>query len=93
LAQALEKSTDGVEAMLITLKRDLNRIKNGWSAGSPELGLAAHGYSPEVADRNLERTARLFLAPSQRAGTLTERVIALGLRYRDDNDDLQVVVE
>lgn len=69
------------------------RIKNGWSAESPVLGVAAHGYSPEVADENLSRVARLFLAPFERQGTLTEEVTALGLHVTEDGEGLKIVLE
>ncbi len=79
--------------MVIRLTRELNRVKNGYSAAVWALGLAAHGPSPEMADRNLERTVRLFLGPSQRAGTLVNQLDRLQLRYVDDGDELRVEVE
>jgi len=52
--------------MRVVLKHEGNRIRNGFAARSPQLGLAAHGASSEMARRNLERTALLFLKPLER---------------------------
>ena len=78
--------------MDITLHRELKPIKNGWSSRSPELGLAAHGHSAEVADKNLQRAARLFLTPFQREGTLLDQVAALGLQVQGDQGCLDVTL-
>jgi hypothetical protein len=66
---------------IITIKRECSIIKNGYA--SHALNLAAHGYSPEVADINLERTIRLFLAPFEREGTLQAEMQLLGLEIAD----------
>ncbi len=79
--------------MPVKLNRELKPIKSEWCSRAPELGLAAHGYNEEVADRNLERTVRLFLTPLQRAGTLQEAITALGLEIVEGQDDLQVVLQ
>jgi hypothetical protein len=78
--------------MLIKLYREVNPIKNGWCARSPVLKLAAHGYSQEVADKNLERTVRLFLAPFQREGTLQEELHAVGLELVEDGNVREIAV-
>lgn len=79
--------------MLVKMLRETNQIKNGWASRSVALGLAAHGYSPEVADKNLERMIRLFLAPFQREGTLADEARTLGLGAIEDLDDVDIVLE
>lgn len=79
--------------MLIVLKRDLKPIKNGWSSESPALGIAAHGFSQDVADKNLERAARLFLTPFEREGTFDQRLAALGLQAAEGGPELRIVLE
>lgn len=79
--------------MDIKLNRELKQIKNGWSSSSPVLRLAAHGHSEEVADKNLERAARLFLSPFQREGTLRTEAATLGLQVISDQGDLKVTIE
>lgn len=59
----------------------------GWASRCPSLGLAAHGYSPEVADKNLERLVRRFLAPFEREGVLEREVAALGLETSPGDGD------
>jgi len=79
--------------MLIKLNRELNPIKNGWRSRCPQLGLVAHGFSPEVADKNLERVVRLFLAPFQREGTLSAEVQGLGLKTESTGEqDLEITL-
>lgn len=78
--------------MHIVLKHNLYQVKNGVAAHSPELGLTAHGYSPEVAQRNLERTALLFFKPFERQGKLKEEIRLLGIKIKDDGADLKVEV-
>jgi hypothetical protein len=68
-------------AVEVVVHRELNRIKGGWSAHVEELGLSAHGASPEIADLNLERTIRLFLAPFARAGTLRDELLGFGIQH------------
>lgn len=76
--------------MQIILKHNVYQVKNGFAAQSPELRLTAHGYSPEVARRNLERIALLFFKPFERQGKLTEEVNLLGLKIETDGAELTV---
>lgn len=78
--------------MLIVLKHDVYRVKNGFASRSPELGLTAHGYSPELAKQNLERTALLFFRPFHRGGTLEEEVKLLGVAVEQNGADLEIAV-
>lgn len=78
--------------MQIVLKHSAYRIKNGYAAHSPELGLTAHGYSPEVARQNLERMGLLFLRPFERQGNLEEEIRLLGLRFEGDGAELVVSI-
>ena len=78
--------------MQIILKHKLYQIKNGFAAHSPELGLTAHGYSPEAAQHNLERIALLFLKPFERQGKIAEEVKLLGLQSKADGTELTVSV-
>jgi len=78
--------------MRVILKHELNRVKNGFAARSPELRLVAHGHSDELARRNLERTALLFLKPLERQGVLEEELSRLNLRVEDEAEELTVVV-
>lgn len=77
--------------MVVHIQRDIRPIKNGYSASA--LGLAAHGYSPEVADINLERTIRLFLAPFEREHTLAVETERLGLPPLDTLVDVTFQLE
>jgi hypothetical protein len=77
--------------MRVIIKHDLNRVKNGIAARSPELGLAAHGLTEEIARRNLEHLVVLFLRPFERQGILEEEVHALGLAVEDGEAELSVV--
>lgn len=70
--------------MQVKLKHELYRVKSGFAAHSPELGLTAHGYSPETARRNLERVALFFFRPFERQGNLIEEVKLLGLKFEGD---------
>lgn len=70
--------------MSIKLNRVREPIKNGWSSRAVAPRVAAHGRSPELADLNLERVVRLYLAPFERAGTLESEVTALGLQVVND---------
>lgn len=79
--------------MNLTLYREINQISSGYRSRCPALHMAAHGYSPEVADKNLERSVRLFLASFERAGTLREESRALGLGELNNLDDVQIVFE
>ena len=79
--------------MQVILKHSMYRVKNGFAAHSPELGLTAHGYSPEVAQRNLERIGLLFFKPFERQGKVSEEVKLLGLQSKADGTELTVSVE
>ena len=79
--------------MLVVLKQTVYQVKNGFAAHSPELGLTAHGYSPEVARRNLERTVTLFLKPFERQGVFAEKVKLLKLKVEADGTELTVSTE
>jgi predicted RNase H-like HicB family nuclease len=78
------------EKMLIILKQEIYQIKNGFAAHSPELGMTAHGYSPDVARRNLERVALMFLKPFERLGVLEKEIKFLGLKTQGNNGELAV---
>jgi hypothetical protein len=57
------------------------------------VGLTAHGYSPELADKNLERVVQRFLAPFEREGILAQEVAALGLESAEDGTpEVQIVL-
>lgn len=77
--------------MKVIMNHELKRIKSGWSARTDFLGvgLAAHGYSQEVAQANLERTIRLFLAPFKRSGMLENELQHLGLSKATDGQELK----
>ena len=78
--------------MQLILNRESNQIKYGFSSRAMEMGLAAHGYSPEMADKNLERVVRRFLAPFEREGVLVQEVTALGLEVEEDGEaEVQIV--
>jgi len=77
----------------VKLNRELKPIKNGWVSRSSALHLAAHGHSEEIADRNLERAARLFLSPFQREGTLGAEAATMGLTVVGDQGDLKITIE
>jgi hypothetical protein len=66
--------------MKIILKHEIYSIKNGFAAHSPEIGLTAHGHSPEIAKKNLERTAVMFMQPFQREGTLRDVINRMKIR-------------
>ena len=76
--------------MHITLNPEVNKVKNGFAAQIPRLRIAAHGHSPELAARNLERTVLLYLRPFERAGTLQQELEAAGLEAHGDGGDLTV---
>jgi len=77
--------------MQIILKHDVNPIKNGFAAHGVKLGLVAHGHSPDVARRNLERVVLLYLRPFERQGTLKRELELMGLQTEDDGAELTVV--
>lgn len=79
--------------MNIILKPEMYRIKNGFAAHSKEIGLTAHGITPEIARRNLETTAVMFLRPFEREGQLREVVQRLKLRTDKTEGELSAVAE
>jgi hypothetical protein len=76
--------------MLVVLNHDVNRVKNGVAARSRDLGLSAHGQSPELARRNLERLVLLYLRPFQREGTLDQEIARAGLQADNEEPGLRV---
>jgi hypothetical protein len=78
--------------VLVVLNHDLNRVKNGFAARSRELGLSAHGQSPDLARRNMERLVLLYLQPFRREGTLEQEVRQAGLQVDNDGPTLRVTV-
>ena len=72
--------------MNVVFKHEVNRIKHGFAARIPNLRLQAHGASPELAARNLERTVLLFLRPFERAGTLEAELEKAGLEAQGDGE-------
>lgn len=76
--------------MHLTLKPDVNRVKNGFSARIPSLRIAVHGHSPELAARNLERTVLLYLKPFERSGTLKQELEAAGLEVQGGEGELTI---
>jgi predicted RNase H-like HicB family nuclease len=79
--------------MLLILKHETYQIKNGYAVRSPELKLAAHGATIELARRNLERTVELFLKPFERQGILDDKIQSLGLTVEPDGANLVVQTE
>lgn len=78
--------------MEIVLKHSLYPIKNGFAANSTELGLTAHGHTPELAKQNLARLAALFFQPFERQGKLMEEVIFLKLKTGKNSEELKVII-
>lgn len=74
----------GGTLVIIMLKHELNRVKNGYTARSPELRLAAYGATPEMALRNLEHMANCFLRPFERQGALDQEIAAARLEIEPD---------
>lgn len=77
--------------MRVVIKHQLNRVKNGIAARSPELGFVAHGLTEELARRNLEHLIVLFLRPFEREGMLQDEVRKLGLQIEESETGLAVV--
>lgn len=77
--------------MLVVLKQETYRVKNGFAARSPELKLAAHGISPEIARRNLEDTVLSMLKPLERQGNLPDMIRSMGLTVKSEEGELAVV--
>ena len=78
--------------MRVVLKHEVNRIRNGFAARSPQLGLTAHGASPDIARRNLERTVLLLLKPLERQGCLEEELRRSGLQVSDGTEELTIAI-
>lgn len=78
--------------MKVILKHDLNRIKNGFSARSSEVGLTAHGATEDLARRNLEKTLQLFFAPFARNNCLLEEIKRAGLTAEDAENQKDVTI-
>lgn len=77
--------------MRVIIKHDLNRVKNGIAARSPQLGLVAHGLTEDLARRNLEHLIVLFLRPFEREGSLEDKIRSLGLLVEESDTDLTVI--
>jgi predicted RNase H-like HicB family nuclease len=75
----------------VVLKHEVNRVKNGFAASCPALGVTAHGHSPEVARKNLERTALLFLRPFERQGVLEEELATVPVVVEQGEGELTVI--
>lgn len=78
--------------MKIIIKHEVNPIKNGYLARSKELKVAAQGYNEETAKANLERTVRVFLAPSQRTNCLLDEIRRAGLTVEDTENQKDVTI-
>jgi hypothetical protein len=70
--------------MKIAIKHESYPVKNGFAEHSPETNLTAHGYSPYIACRNLERTVNMFFRPFEREGSLSSLIQRLNLTVIDD---------
>lgn len=80
--------------MQVVLKHEIKRVKNGFCARSPELGLSAHGFDKEVARLNLQSAIRLLLAPFERHGSLFEEISRSGVRVTEaDQKGITVILE
>lgn len=77
--------------MPLRVKREVRPIKNGFASHAVDLKMAAHGYSPEVADINLVRVIHSFLAPFERAGRLDEILKNYG-GTRDDDGAVEIIL-
>lgn len=81
--------------MDIVLKQDVYQVKNGVASSIPELGLAAHGRSPELAEENLKRIVVCFLRPFEREGTLEDEIRILkekGIKVVKNGSGLNVII-
>ena len=79
--------------MQVILKHSTYRIKNGFAVHSPEIGLTAHGYSPEIAEMNLERMVVMFMQPFRREGTLKDAINRMKIRTDgSDPQDSELIV-
>jgi hypothetical protein len=82
--------------MRVILKPELYQIKNGFGASLPELHLAAHGDSEELAKQNFENLIYRFLRAFEHEGRLEEELWALesrGVKVERDGPSLTVTVE
>lgn len=79
--------------MRVVLKPAVKRIRNGYSATSPEFHITAHGFSPDQARMNLEKTALIFLQPFSRAGTLRDELRIAGVSVIEVGEALSVYCE
>ena len=77
--------------MQVILNRALKPIKNGWSAQAATVGIAAHGFSADIADRNLAYAVRLFLQPFERNGVLEQEGAAMRIELIGEGD-IEVVL-
>lgn len=82
------ESVDERNPMTVILTHKVERVRNGYRAISPDLGIAARGRSEELARLNLERTIRSFLAPFARAGVLEKELVRMRLRFNSDGSEL-----
>lgn len=78
--------------MRIVLKHVVNQAKNGYLVRSPELRIAAYGSTLDLASRNLERLALLYLRPFEREGRLGDELAAAGLESDSREGDLVVTL-
>ena len=78
--------------MVILLERELTPIKAGWSSGNSSLHLMAHGYSQEVADKNLQRAAAMYFAVLRRGGYLDDVLVKHGLQADGNSEGIEVVL-
>jgi hypothetical protein len=74
----------------VVLKQVVNHAKNGYLVRSPQLGLAAYGSTLELASRNLERLALLYLRPFERERRLVEEIRLAGLHTETSDGELAV---
>lgn len=81
-----------ISLMHIELYRESEPTKMGFRSRCPKLGLTAHGRSPEIADKNLERLISLFFAPLIREGVLDKEFTRLGLTLVGEGEGIQVLL-
>ena len=78
--------------MRVVLKHHIKPIKSGFAAECSAPRLVAHGLTPEMARRNLERVALSLFAPFERDGTLEDEMRFAGVAAEDDGGELSVEV-
>jgi hypothetical protein len=76
--------------MQVVLKQVMNQAKNGYLVKSPELRIAAYGSTLDLATRNLERLALLYLRPFEREGSLETELSVAGLQTEPNDQGLSV---